>query len=58
VNLAMPAINSFSLLDMTPEALAQKPDALIIYCGHNEFYGALGAGSTESLGRWRGVINF
>ena len=58
VNLAMPAINSFSLLDMTPEALAQQPDALIIYCGHNEFYGALGVGSTESLGRWRGVINF
>lgn len=58
VNLAMPAINSFSLLDLTQEALAQKPDALIIYCGHNEFYGALGVGSTESLGRWRGVINF
>ena len=58
VNLAMPAINSFSLLDMTAEALAQQPDALIIYCGHNEFYGALGVGSTESLGRWRDVINF
>lgn len=58
VNLAMPAINSFSLLDMTPEALAQQPEALMIYCGHNEFYGALGVGSTESLGRWRGVIKF
>jgi len=58
VNLAMPAINSFSLLDMTAEALAQQPDAFIIYCGHNEFYGALGVASTESLGRWRGVINF
>ncbi len=57
VNLAMPAINSFSLLNMTKEALAQKPDALMIYCGHNEFYGALGAGSTESLGRWRVMIN-
>ncbi|MDZ7290560.1 MAG: tetratricopeptide repeat protein [candidate division KSB1 bacterium] len=57
VNLAMPAINSFSLRDLTPEALAQKPDALIIYCGHNEFYGALGVGSTESLGRWRRMIN-
>ncbi len=56
VNLAMPAINSFSLLDMIDEALAQRPDALIVYCGHNEFYGALGAASTESLGRWRAVI--
>jgi tetratricopeptide (TPR) repeat protein len=57
VNLAMPAINSFSLLDLTPEALAQNPDALVVYCGHNEFYGALGVGSTESLGRWRGIVN-
>lgn len=57
VNLAMPAINSFALLDLTEEALAQQPDALIIYCGHNEFYGALGVASTESLGRWRGMIN-
>lgn len=57
VNLAMPATNSFSVRDLAFEALEQRPDALIIYCGHNEFYGALGAGSTESLGRWRWVIN-
>lgn len=57
VNLAMPATNSFSVRDLVDEALAQRPDALIVYCGHNEFYGALGVGSTESLGRWRWVIN-
>ncbi|MDZ7268245.1 MAG: GDSL-type esterase/lipase family protein [candidate division KSB1 bacterium] len=57
VNLAMPAINSFALRDLAPEMLAQQPDALIIYCGHNEFYGALGVASTESLGRWRSLIN-
>ncbi len=56
-NLAMPAINSFALRDLGPELLAQQPDALIIYCGHNEFYGALGVASTESLGRWRSLIN-
>ncbi len=55
-NLAMPAINSFALRDLGPELLAQQPDALIIYCGHNEFYGALGVASTESLGRWRRLI--
>ncbi len=58
VNLGMPAISSFSLLDMIDEVLAQRPDALVIYAGHNEFYGALGAGSTESLGRSRTLINF
>lgn len=57
VNLAMPATNSFSVRDLAREALDHQPDALIIYCGHNEFYGALGVGSTESLGRWRWVIN-
>jgi tetratricopeptide (TPR) repeat protein len=56
VNLAMPAINSFSLLDMLAEALQQRPDALVIYAGHNEYYGALGVGSTESLGQSRAMI--
>ncbi len=56
VNLAMPAINSFSLLDMLDEALQQRPDALVIYAGHNEYYGALGVGSTESLGQSRAMI--
>jgi tetratricopeptide (TPR) repeat protein len=56
VNLAMPAINSFSLLDMLDEALQQRPDALVIYAGHNEYYGALGVGSTESLGQSRTII--
>jgi len=58
VNLGMPAISSFSLLDMIDEVLAQRPDAVVIYAGHNEFYGALGVGSTESLGRSRTLINF
>lgn len=58
INLGMPAISSFSLLDYAEEILEQQPDALVIYAGHNEFYGALGAGSTESLGASRGFINF
>jgi len=33
--------------------IAQRPDAILIYAGHNEYYGALGAGSTETLGRCR-----
>ncbi len=51
VNTAMTAINSYTLLDFMDEILAQKPDAILIYAGHNEFYGALGAASNESLGR-------
>jgi len=53
VNTAFTAINSFSLLDFMDEILEQQPDALLIYAGHNEFYGALGVGSVESLGKIR-----
>ncbi|MDZ7345243.1 MAG: GDSL-type esterase/lipase family protein [candidate division KSB1 bacterium] len=50
VNTAMTAINSYALLDFMEEILRQKPDLLLIYAGHNEYYGALGAASVESFG--------
>ncbi|MCB0748990.1 MAG: hypothetical protein KDC90_16140, partial [Ignavibacteriae bacterium] len=56
INVAMAAINSYSLLDMVDEVLEESPDAVLIYAGHNEFYGALGVGSVQSLGSWRGLI--
>jgi hypothetical protein len=54
VNLGMTAINSYTLLDFTDELLQQKPDLVLIYTGHNEYYGALGVASTEngSIPRW------
>ncbi len=51
VNTSMAAVNSYTLLDLVDEILEHKPDAVLIYAGHNEYYGALGVGSTESLGR-------
>jgi tetratricopeptide (TPR) repeat protein len=51
VNTGMTAISSYAILDFMDEILSQKPDALLIYAGHNEFYGALGAASVETLGR-------
>lgn len=51
VNTSMAAVNSYTLLDLVDEILEQKPDAVLVYAGHNEYYGALGVGSTESLGR-------
>ncbi len=55
VNTAFTAINSYSLLDFMDEILEQQPDAILIYAGHNEFYGALGVGSMESLGKVRWI---
>ena len=50
VNTAMAAVNSFTLFDFVDEILDQEPDLVIIYAGHNEYYGALGVGSSISLG--------
>ena len=56
VNTATAAINSYALLDFIDEIIENDPDALLIYAGHNEFYGAFGVASTESLGKFRWFI--
>ncbi|MDZ7343230.1 MAG: hypothetical protein ONA90_01820 [candidate division KSB1 bacterium] len=56
VNLGLPAVSSFALLDLADELVDYQPDAILIYAGHNEFYGAQGSASTESLGRSRGLV--
>lgn len=57
VNLSLTAVNSYTLRDLFPGVLEQKPDIILIYTGHNEYYGALGVGSMESLGTSRAMIN-
>jgi tetratricopeptide (TPR) repeat protein len=52
INLAFSAINSYSVADMIDEVLDNKPDAILIYTGHNEYYGALGVGSVENGGNY------
>lgn len=56
VNVATSAINTYTLYDQVSEILEQKPDAIMIYGGHNEFYGALGVGSSESLGSFPAFV--
>ncbi len=56
VNTATSAINSYTLLDFMDEILDNEPDAILIYAGHNEFYGALGVASVESLGKFRWFV--
>jgi tetratricopeptide (TPR) repeat protein len=46
ISTAMAAVNSYALLDFADEILAQQPDAIVIYVGHNEFLGVLGVGSS------------
>ena len=56
VNTAMVAINSYALTDFMDEILKKEPDAILIYAGHNEFYGALGVASTETMGKFSWLV--
>jgi lysophospholipase L1-like esterase len=56
INISMTAVNSYTLLDLLPGVLDQKPDLILIYAGHNEYYGALGVGSVQSFGSSRTLI--
>ncbi len=58
VNLGSTAINSYTILDYAPSIPKQKPDMVIIYAGHNEYYGALGVASTTRIGNSRAVTEF
>jgi lysophospholipase L1-like esterase len=51
INTAITAVNSYTLLDLADEITDIEPDAVIIYAGHNEYYGALGVASTQLLTR-------
>lgn len=57
INLSLTAVNSYTLLDFSDEIISQQPDAVLIYAGHNEYYGALGVGSTSKLGSNTTFVN-
>lgn len=56
INTGITAVNSFTLWDQANEIIDQNPDLVIIYAGHNEYYGALGVGSSITYGSHPGLI--
>lgn len=56
INTGMDAVSSYTLLDFADEIIEVEPDAVLVYAGHNEYYGALAVGSGQSLGRARPVV--
>ncbi|GAB4015699.1 hypothetical protein GCM10028808_41650 [Spirosoma migulaei] len=50
INLSLTAVNSYTVFGFAKELINYEPDAVLIYTGHNEYYGALGVGSTERIG--------
>ncbi|MEO7648371.1 MAG: GDSL-type esterase/lipase family protein [Gemmatimonadaceae bacterium] len=56
VNLGIAATNSFAMRDMAGEIAVQRPDVVLIYAGHNEYYGALGAASRVAIPGGSGAV--
>jgi len=46
INLGASAINTNVILDMAPAMLDLHPDLVLVYTGHNEFYGPDGVGAS------------
>ncbi|HVU55311.1 MAG TPA: hypothetical protein VHD83_09660 [Puia sp.] len=57
INIALTAVNSYTVLGFAREVVDYQPDAVLIYTGHNEYYGALGVGSTDRIGGNRHVVD-
>jgi len=45
ITTAMAAVNSYTLVDLADEIIEIRPDAVLVYAGHNEYLGILGPGS-------------
>ena len=58
VNLGIEATNSYAIADFAGEIIDQHPDAVLIYSGHNEYYGALGSASIGRIGQKPGLVRF
>jgi lysophospholipase L1-like esterase len=50
INLGTTAVASYPVLGMLTEALAFAPDLVVIYTGHNEFFGTYGVASIGRAG--------
>ncbi|MFD1144110.1 GDSL-type esterase/lipase family protein [Larkinella insperata] len=50
INLSLTAVNSYTVFGFAQQLPDYEPDAVLVYTGHNEYYGAMGVGSTSSLG--------
>ena len=56
INLSVTAVNSYTVLGFAKELVDYQPDGVLIYSGHNEYYGTLGVASTSQLSGNRTLI--
>lgn len=51
INVSLTATNTYTLYDFSRQIVNYQPDGILIYAGHNEYYGALGVASSSRIGR-------
>lgn len=56
INAGMAGASSYVVVDFVKELVNYEPDLFLLNIGHDEFYGALGAASTEGFGTSRRLI--
>ncbi len=49
INLSLTAVSSYTVLDFSKELVKYEPNAVLIYSGQNEYYGTLGAASSNRI---------
>lgn len=57
INCGISAINTYTIRDLIPGIIKEKPDLILIYTGHNEYYGALGVASSVGFINSRFLVN-
>lgn len=56
INLGTTAVASFPVREFLEQALEYEPDLVVVYSGHNEFYGAYGVASSNQAGSTPGML--
>ncbi|NUM72549.1 MAG: hypothetical protein HUU43_17035 [Ignavibacteriaceae bacterium] len=51
INVGISAVSSYVIYDMIDGIIEQKPDLVLVYTGHNEYYGVLGVASNRSFSK-------
>ncbi|HMC85922.1 MAG TPA: hypothetical protein VKI61_10365, partial [Chitinophagaceae bacterium] len=50
INLSLTAVNSYTIRGFAKGLIQYQPDAVLVYSGHNEYYGTLGVGAVNKIG--------
>ena len=58
INLGTTAVASFPVRELVKQGLACDPDLVVLYTGHNEFYGAYGVASLNRGGSTPRMLEF